>query len=75
MNAIQDSHLKFAIINQTYRADKDLSNLLLTDIRKYMGIEVMYFSCFNPNGSYVLDLAKPVQRDVAKSLVAINKRV
>lgn len=75
MNAIQDSHLRFAMINQAFRADKDLSNLLLSDIRKAMGVEALYFSCFNPNGSYVLDLAKPVQREVAKSLVAINKRV
>jgi hypothetical protein len=50
-------------------------NMLLTDIRKTMGSNSMYFSCFNPNGRYSLDLSNPIQRNVAKNLVAINKRV
>ena len=40
-----------------------------------MGRDTMYFSSLNPNGRYRLDLSKKVERDVAKTLIAINKRV
>lgn len=47
----------------------------LTTIKNRLGFNGMYWSSFNPNGRYVLDLSHPVQRDIARSLIAINKRV
>lgn len=52
-----------------------MMNILLTDLRKNMGTNAMFYSSFNPNGRYTLDLSNSVQRGVAKNLVAINKRV
>ena len=35
----------------------------------------MYYSPFNPNGSYSLDLSNDVQREVAKNIIVKNKEV
>lgn len=75
MNSIRDCHLKWAIAAQASQNGDDMQNMLLSDIRNKMGQNAMFFSCFNPNGRYRLDLSIPVQRDVAKYLVAINKKV
>jgi hypothetical protein len=40
-----------------------------------MGASAFYFSNLNPTGRYKLKLDDPVQRQVAKSLVFINRRV
>jgi len=40
-----------------------------------MGKEALYFSNFNPNGKYKLDLENPVQRDILKSMILINRKV
>ena len=39
------------------------------------GSPVLYFSCFNPNGRYRLDLSNEIERRVAKNLIVINKGV
>ena len=39
------------------------------------GSEVLYFSSFNPNGRYRLDLSNEIERRVAKNLIVINKGV
>ena len=39
------------------------------------GSPVLYFSCFNPNGRYKLDLSNEIERRVAKNLIVINKGV
>ena len=40
-----------------------------------MGTSALYFSCFNPNGRYRLNLDHSIERDIAKQLIVINKRV
>lgn len=47
----------------------------LSTLKSEMGKDTFYFSCFNPNGRYKLNLAVPVQRQVAKNLMALNKLV
>jgi hypothetical protein len=44
-------------------------------MRNEMGKEALYFSNFNPNGKYKLDLENPVQRDILKSMILINRKV
>mgnify|MGYP006101146365 CR=1 FL=1 len=39
------------------------------------GAPVLYFSPFNPNGRYRLDLSNEVERRVAKTLIVINKGI
>ena len=40
-----------------------------------MGPSTFYFSCFNTNGRYKLKLNIAYQRDIAKVLMVMNKRV
>jgi hypothetical protein len=42
---------------------------------KMGGAPVFYFSPFNPNGRYRLDLSNEIERRVAKNLVVINKGI
>lgn len=74
MSSIYDSHLRFAIIAQSSQHGDELMNTLLSSIKTRMGVSTMYWSSFNPNGRYRLDLGDPVQRAVAKNLIVINKR-
>lgn len=76
MNAIQDRHLRFAIAAQVAQEGNDTVNRYLTAIAQKMGgPEVLYFSSFNPNGRYRLDLSNEIERRVAKNLIVINKGV
>lgn len=74
LGSVYDSHLRFALCAQACQHGEDMMNQLLTSIKSKMGPNAMYWSCFNPNGRYRLDLGNPAQRDVAKNLIAINKR-
>ena len=40
-----------------------------------MGATTFYFSCFNPTGRYKLNLGVSYQRDIAKVLMVMNKKV
>lgn len=40
-----------------------------------MGASAFYFSVFNPNGRYKLNLNISYQRDIAKVLMVMNKKV
>lgn len=40
-----------------------------------MGVSTFYFSVFNPTGRYNLNLNVPYQRDIAKVLMVMNKKV
>jgi len=40
-----------------------------------MGVSAFYFSVFNPNGRYKLNLNISYQRDIAKVLMVMNKKV
>ena len=72
---MEDRHLRFAIGAQASVQGHDAMNLHLSSIRKESGASSMYFSSFNPNGRYRLNLGVHVEREVAKCLVAVNKRV
>jgi len=39
-----------------------------------MGVNAYYFSCFNPNGRYKLNLNKTIDREIAKTLFLIYKK-
>ena len=75
MSSIQDRHLRFAIGAQASMQGIDSMNQHLSAARKASGASSMYFSSFNPNGRYRLNLGVYADREVAKCLVAINKRV
>jgi hypothetical protein len=59
---IHDRHNRFAII--------PIENI--REMRKSQG-DSYSFSCFNPTGSYDLNLSVPLQRDLALSLLLLNK--
>ena len=73
--SIQDRHLRFALGAQASMQGPDSMNQYLSSARKASGPSSMYFSSFNPNGRYRLNLGVYAEREVAKCLVAINKRV
>ena len=76
MNSIQDRHLRFAIAAQASSEGNDTLNRYLTQLKNKMGgPSTMYFSSFNPNGAYALDLSNDVQRQVAKTIIVKNKEV
>ena len=76
MSSIQDRHLRFAIAAQAMNQGTDTLNRYLTRLKENMGgTSVFYFSCFNPNGHYKLDLQNEIHREVAKCLYVINKGV
>jgi len=47
----------------------------MSEIKKKMGTHAYYFSCFNPSGHYKLNLNKAIEREVAKNIIVLNKRV
>jgi hypothetical protein len=59
---INDRHNRFAIV--------PIENIREIQVAQGDGFA---FSCLNPTGSYNLNLSVPVQRDVAKSLLLLNK--
>ena len=73
--SIQDRHLRFALGAQASMRGPDEMNQYLSNARKASGAGSLYFSSFNPNGRHRLNLAVYAEREVAKCLVAINKRV
>jgi hypothetical protein len=48
---------------------------LVSQLKREMGACTFFFSCFNPTGRYRLNLGVPYQRDVAKLLMVMNKKV
>jgi len=51
-------------------------NRYLSALKQKMGgASALYFSCFNPNGRYRLDLSNEIERRIAKNLVVIGKGV
>jgi len=76
MNAIQDRHLRFAIAAQVAPEGANAVNRYLSALTSKMGgAPVLYFSPFNPNGRYRLDLSNEIERRVAKNLIVINKGI
>lgn len=68
MNRVLDRHNRFALVGHQSRAQRQL----LTKISQKMG-KGFLFNYWNPNGHYELNLANPVERDVAVTLLVMNK--
>jgi len=49
-------------------------NAHLSSLKKSMGTDAYYFSCFNPNGRYKLNMNKAVERNIVKNLFVIFKK-
>ena len=47
----------------------------MTQLKQKIGTNAYYFSCFNPTGHYRLDLNVEVQRNIAKNLLVVNKKM
>ncbi len=68
LNRIIDRHARFAIFS--HFEDKRIA----TNVCRKMG-QSFFFSFWNPTGHYELNLANFLQRDVAMSLIALNKEI
>jgi hypothetical protein len=68
MNRIVDRHNRFALVSHFPKQQKSL----LTKISQRMGGSY-FFNYWNPNGHYELNLANQVERDIAISLIILNK--
>ena len=71
MNRIVDRHNRFALISHF---PKNQQRTLLSKISQRMG-NAFYFPYWNPNGHYELNLANQVERDIAITLIVLNKEV
>jgi lauroyl/myristoyl acyltransferase len=75
LGSIQDRHIRFAIAAQAYMDSETQMLQLVSQMKQEMGASTLYFSCFNPTGKYKLNLSVSYQRDVAKVLMVMNKKV
>ena len=66
---IRDSHNRFSLVQHFPQR----SLVFLQELKREMG-SAFEFSFYNPNGYYELDLGKPIQRELAKLLMVINKQ-
>ena len=48
---------------------------LVSQLKQEMGASTLYFSCFNTTGRYKLNLSISYQREIAKVLMVMNKKV
>jgi len=65
---IRDSHNRFSLVQ--HFPERSLG--FLQELQKEMG-DGFNFSFFNPSGRYTIDLGRPVQRELAKLLLVINR--
>lgn len=70
MNRVVDRHNRFGIITSFPKGQR----FLLSKIAQKMGRAFM-FNYWNPNGHYELNLAHPMERDIAVTLIVMNKEV
>jgi hypothetical protein len=71
-----DRHLRFAIAAQAIDEGEGKMKRYLSLVKEEMGgASSFYFSQFNPNGRYMLNLKNPHERDIVKNLVLRNKEV
>jgi hypothetical protein len=68
MNRVVDRHNRFAMISHLPKVQRTL----LTKIYQKMG-RAYSFNYWNPNGHYELNLANPIERDIAITLIVMNK--
>lgn len=74
MMSIKDRHIRYALAAQAQHEGDNAMNSQLTTLKQNMGANAYYFSCFNPNGRYRLNLNKPMDREIAKTLFLIYKK-
>jgi len=70
MNRIVDRHNRFNLVHHFGY----MQRLIFSQLFKRMG-HAFYFSYWNPNGHYELNLANHIEREIAVSLIVINKEV
>ena len=75
MLSIKDRHVRFAIAAQASHDGDYSMNCQMTKVKQVMGTNAYYFSPHNPTGRYRLNLNKPIERNIAKNLIVINKRL
>jgi hypothetical protein len=75
MNSIMDRHNRYAIAAQANYEDEQGTMLLLSQLKQEIGTNAYYFSSFNPTGRYRLNLNIEVQRNIAKNLLVMNKKM
>eukprot|EP00347_Sterkiella_histriomuscorum_P017989 403347211 len=68
MNRAVDRHNRFSIVNHFGYMQKQIFSQLYNK----MG-HAFYFSFWNPNGHYEINLANHIEREIAVSLIVINK--
>ena len=69
MNRVVDRHNRFALVSHFPKAQRNL----LSKLSNKMSRQAFSFCYFNPNGHYELNLANQAERDVAVSLIVLNK--
>lgn len=68
MNRIIDRHNRFALVSHVPKVQRTLMSKIFQKMGNAFG-----FNYWNPNGHYELNLANPVERDVAVTLIVMNK--
>ena len=74
MMSIKDRHIRYALAAQAQHEGDGAMNAQLSTLKEAMGVNAYYFSCFNPNGRYKLNLNKTIDREIAKTLFLIYKK-
>ena len=69
MNRIVDRHNRFAVVTHYQKAQRTL----ISKIAFKMSRPAYCFNYWNPNGHYELNLANPIERDIAVTLFVWNK--
>jgi hypothetical protein len=65
--------LRFALGAQGRQNGNIGMQMQMTHIKQKLGESTFYFSSFNPTGKYKLKLDDPIQRQVAKNIIFLNK--
>lgn len=68
MNRVVDRHNRFSLVSHFATSQRSL----LSKISQKMG-RAFSFNYWNPNGRYELNLANQVERDLAVTLIILNK--
>ena len=70
LNRIYDRHNRFYLVSHF----PNIAKRLLSKISAKMG-DAFFFSFWNPTGHYTLNLANNIERDIAMTLIVLNKEV
>lgn len=70
LNRIYDRHNRFHLVSHF----SNITRRLLSKISSKMG-DAFFFSFWNPTGHYALNLASLIEREIAMTLIVLNKEV